>query len=107
MIGLTKGEMWQIGRDAHGEGAPDGLFMLRRVTEGRSMANEEHLTQLKQGVKAWNQWRDENRKIQPNLRGAHLFFANFIGLNLSGANLTYGSTWQGVESRTSVPGATP
>jgi hypothetical protein len=37
--------------------------------------------------------------------------SNAASRRLSGsrmrANLTYGSTWQGVETRTSVPGATP
>ena len=27
------------------------------------MANEEHVAILKQGVEAWNKWRDENRTI--------------------------------------------
>jgi uncharacterized protein YjbI with pentapeptide repeats len=36
------------------------------------MANEEHLAILKQGVKAWNQWRRENRGLHPDLSGANL-----------------------------------
>jgi uncharacterized protein YjbI with pentapeptide repeats len=36
------------------------------------MANEEHLVRLKQGVEAWNRWRDENREIRPDLRVADL-----------------------------------
>jgi hypothetical protein len=36
------------------------------------MANPEHLAILKQGVEAWNQWREENPKIRPDLRGADL-----------------------------------
>lgn len=71
------------------------------------MANEEHLAILKQGVKVWNQWRNSNRIIKPNLvgaelagaklrmadlsgadlRGADLIGADFIGANLSGSNL--------------------
>ena len=31
------------------------------------MANKEHLTILKQGADAWNQWRDENPEIRPAL----------------------------------------
>jgi hypothetical protein len=31
------------------------------------MANDEHVALLKQGVAAWNKWRDENANIRPNL----------------------------------------
>lgn len=31
------------------------------------MANPEHLAILRQGVKAWNQWRDNNPQIEPDL----------------------------------------
>jgi len=31
------------------------------------MANEEHLKILKQGVEAWNKWREENPDIEPDL----------------------------------------
>src|SRR5262249_15477149 len=37
---------------------------------------------LKQGVDAWNKWRDGNANIRPDLSGA-----NFNGANLSGADL--------------------
>jgi len=36
------------------------------------MANEKHLSILMQGLEAWNQWRRENPKIKPNLKGADL-----------------------------------
>jgi uncharacterized protein YjbI with pentapeptide repeats len=52
------------------------------------MANEEHLTILKQGVELWNKWRLENA-ITPDLGGAELdSFADLGGANLSGAYLT-------------------
>lgn len=47
------------------------------------MANEEHLARLKQGAVAWNQWRNANPDIRPNLYGADL-----IGAHLTRANLT-------------------
>ena len=52
------------------------------------MANPEHLEILKQGVKAWNQWRKEHPKIQPNLRRAELDRAKLRGAKLSGADLS-------------------
>ena len=72
------------------------------------MANEEHLARLKQGVAAWNQWREANPDIQPilagadlreadlteallfetDLHGANLSMANLHGADLSGADLS-------------------
>ncbi len=36
------------------------------------MANEEHLAILKKGVKAWNEWRERNIELRPDLSGADL-----------------------------------
>lgn len=57
------------------------------------MANPEHLAILKQGVEVWNEWREENPKIGPDLSGADLkntiqISANFSSVNLAEANLT-------------------
>ena len=52
------------------------------------MANEEHLSILKQGVGAWNSWRRGNPDIQPDLSEANLIEANLRGANLRGANLS-------------------
>jgi hypothetical protein len=56
------------------------------------MANEEHLAILKQGVGAWNKWREENPNIRPDLSevklsGAHLTEAHLRGADLSEALL--------------------
>jgi hypothetical protein len=51
------------------------------------MANDEHVALLKQGVAAWNAWRDENPDIRPDLFGANLIGAYLGGANLSGADL--------------------
>lgn len=61
------------------------------------MANPEHLKILEQGVEAWNNWREQNRKIIPDLseadlsevdlRAADLSNANLQGVNLVGADL--------------------
>ena len=36
------------------------------------MANQEHVDILKHGVEMWNQWREENDDIQPDLTEANL-----------------------------------
>jgi hypothetical protein len=57
------------------------------------MANPEHLAILKEGVEVWNQWREENPEIQPDLSnsdlcGENLDWVNFSGVNLFGADLS-------------------
>ena len=42
------------------------------------MPNPEHIAKLKEGVEAWNAWRDENPDVMPDL----------VETNLSGADLT-------------------
>lgn len=71
------------------------------------MANEEHLALLRRGVEVWNEWREKNSKISPDLREADLREADLretdlretdlreadlrnadlTGANLTGANL--------------------
>ena len=51
------------------------------------MANPEHLNLLKQGVEEWNQWREDNPRVQPDLCDAPLGGTNLIELNLSNADL--------------------
>jgi uncharacterized protein YjbI with pentapeptide repeats len=48
------------------------------------MANEEHLEIMLQGVEVWNQWRNDNPKITPDLT-----YANFKGRDFSRANLKW------------------
>ncbi len=47
------------------------------------MANEEHLAILNQGVDAWNEWREENPEIQPDLVGAKLSGLDLRGIKFS------------------------
>ncbi|MGO9687451.1 MAG: pentapeptide repeat-containing protein [Syntrophobacteraceae bacterium] len=58
------------------------------------MANEEHIGILRQGVKAWNDWRGSNQDIIPDLSGADLSGADLYRAyireaNLSGAKLRW------------------
>ena len=50
------------------------------------MANEEHLAILKQGVEAWNQWREQSKETS-DLTGAQLSGAYLEGVNFRGACL--------------------
>ncbi len=57
------------------------------------MANPKHLKILRQGVKAWNEWRELKPRIKArpnriNLTGAHLARTDLAGVNLSDANLS-------------------
>lgn len=56
------------------------------------MANQKHFMKLKQGVKAWNEWRKLNPDIRPDLSraklpNANLYLANFCGASLKAALL--------------------
>lgn len=56
------------------------------------MANPEHLEILRQGVKAWNEWRRRNIYVIPDLsgadlRGMDLQYVHFMRANLGEANL--------------------
>ena len=71
-----------------------GASDLNLCSGSIDMANEEHLKILKQGVEAWNKWREENPNVQPSLSGvdlrnANLFRANLRNANLSGADLSF------------------
>ncbi len=64
------------------------------------MANPEHLAILKQGVRQWNEWREEHPEVRPDLGGAFIFSADLSGANLSGAALSRANL-----SRTNLSGA--
>jgi uncharacterized protein YjbI with pentapeptide repeats len=56
------------------------------------MASVEHLTIIRQGVKTWNDWRQKNPGLIPDLSEAYLYKeylskANLRGADLTGANL--------------------
>jgi uncharacterized protein YjbI with pentapeptide repeats len=60
------------------------------ILQVRKMANPEHLALLKQGIRAWNEWRQTNPDIKPNLSEADLSGVNLSGINFSKANLSRG-----------------
>ena len=74
------------------------------------MANEEHLKILKQGAKAWYQWREKSIDIKPNLYEANLSGANLREIELNDANLKRAKLvgadlWRSDLSRADLDGA--
>ncbi|HVN82238.1 MAG TPA: toll/interleukin-1 receptor domain-containing protein [Terriglobia bacterium] len=63
------------------------------------MANPEHLKILQQGVKAWNEWREQSPDILPDLCEASFARNNFPGANFQQANL-FGSdlSWSNLDA---------
>ena len=53
------------------------------------MANEEHLKIIKQGVEAWNNWREENPDVKPNLSEADLSEVSLREVDLSEVSLSW------------------
>ena len=51
------------------------------------MANRKHLAKLKEGVKAWNEWRRLANDVVVDLRGADLVGGNLEEVDLSQANV--------------------
>jgi uncharacterized protein YjbI with pentapeptide repeats len=65
------------------------------------MANEEHVALIKQGVDAWNAWRDENKNIRPDLSHADLRAVKLAERNLRAkahaANYMKADFWKGAK----------
>jgi len=49
--------------------------------------NDKHILLLRKGVQAWNQWRDENPNIKPDLSHANLSKINLKSANLRSTDL--------------------
>lgn len=62
------------------------------------MTKRRHLTLLKQDVKIWNSWRQENSNIKLDFSDANLSDLNLSGANLSEINLS-GVDFQGTNLR--------
>jgi len=74
------------------------------------MANHDHVRRLLEGVGSWNQWRDANPTVRPNLSGARLHQASLEGANLSNGFLdscilTYAHLDQANLSKCDITGA--
>jgi uncharacterized protein YjbI with pentapeptide repeats len=52
------------------------------------MANKEQLSVLKQGVRVWNEWREEHSNIEVDLSRTNLSYMDLSYVDLNGANLT-------------------
>ena len=75
------------------------LCSVLRIGGYRHMATQKHLSILRKGAAAWNEWREKNPAIKPNLSNADLtemdfskgtdFGADLTGSNLRGCNLSF------------------
>ena len=52
------------------------------------MANSKHLEILQNGVDAWNKWRNDNQKVQPDISSVSLKKQNLNNINFSRTNLS-------------------
>jgi uncharacterized protein YjbI with pentapeptide repeats len=53
------------------------------------MSDPQHMSILNQGVEAWNEWRDQNPSVIPNLKRANLRGYVLDGVNFRGVNLRW------------------
>ena len=59
------------------------------------MASQEHLNILKQGVDAWNTWRETNPNVEPDLSGADFCEPIFSNSNIEDGD--FGADFSGVD----------
>lgn len=52
------------------------------------MANPEHLAKLKESVRAWNDWREANPEIVPDLSGADFIVPRAHGAKRKGVSVS-------------------
>ena len=61
------------------------------------MANREQVAMLRRDVQEWNQWRQRNQSVVPDLRGADLRGCDLRGANLTGVDIRsakFGRWWK-------------
>ena len=57
------------------------------------MGNREHLKLLTQGAEVWNDWREKNPGVIPDLQGIHLLGADLRGADLREVDLSDIKNW--------------
>jgi uncharacterized protein YjbI with pentapeptide repeats len=70
-----------------------------------TVANEEHLELLRQGIASWNEWREKNRALLQDLRDADLSEELLDTANLSYSNLTNAQLVGAILLRANLKGA--
>jgi uncharacterized protein YjbI with pentapeptide repeats len=75
---------------------PKAVLYYLQNREGLTMAAEEHLQIIRQGVSAWNEWRKKNPELIPDLRRAYLIGADLRNADLRGADLS-GASLRGTD----------
>ena len=53
------------------------------------MANQDHVSILKQGVDTWNAWRGKEADLRPDLNGEDFSYEDLTGINFSGMDFSY------------------
>ncbi len=89
-------DLWMIAGDCHG--VPDVV--------GDSVAEDEHVEILSQGVSVWNRWRSGHDDVRPDLTEADLTNQQLWEADLSGADLTGASLKVANLGRANLAGAT-
>jgi uncharacterized protein YjbI with pentapeptide repeats len=51
------------------------------------MSDREHISQLAEGVEAWNAWRRANPRIRPDLSGSHIRVRRLAGADLHDSDM--------------------
>lgn len=69
------------------------------------MANKEHLEIIEKGVVAWNEWRQNNPDLKPDLSNSILSEANLSGIDLSDAVLNWAHLGEANLSKANLRGA--
>jgi pentapeptide repeat protein len=75
-----------VGRDALIQLAQQHVDASQEIGK-RDTTRDEHLRTLAEGVKRWNEWRQENPEVRPLLYGAKLRGKDLRAINLANANL--------------------
>lgn len=81
------------------------LAITKPRPQAGALANPEHLAKIKEGSGRWNQWREQNPVVRPDLREAHFSGAVLIEADLSWADLQRTNLLLGNLSKADLSGA--